>query len=840
MKDWIRKKGLFYLLIFMVPIVILSLITAANNLYPFGKKTWLLWDQDVQYADYFQYLKNVLTGEAHIGYSFSKSLGGSLVGVFAYYLVSPLNLLVVFFQDTQIPLFIYIITAIKVGLCGVTAAFFFLHHGKLEKSRVFLLSMGYALMQYIFSQMSNIMWLDGVLLLPVILWAVDQFLKKGRILATVFFTAFCIVLNWYTAYMNCLFIVLYYLAQYIGRYYKKGTLKKAVGKFFLFLWAEFLGVMCSGFLFLPAVISLSNGKSVFDSRIFNLSVNNSPWAFLEGFLVGSNPGVRQIPSFFCGMLAVIFALYFFVSGKISRRRKATMGIFLIGMILTCHFNLLENIFNGLRFVYSYPYRFSYLIIFTFLLTASEGVEVFEPRDKKKVLFLLIVFYVLIGALTIWMPLEHPKYLWISGGIALVTGVLIFWNRHYQRYALCILVCIELGLNGFLVLRMITEYSGSAQAYQEYVSEANKTQEALEKYDDTPFYRMEQTSARGSDANGDRIHGHYSENMAYGYYGISQYSSSYDYPVSEFISKLGYSDSIDLTIYDEPILASDAFLGIKYVLSDFAIPFYDEIDSIPEYNGKRVYENPYVLPLAMPASEKVLQIVEDTDNPFVYQNQFFSLILGEEIQLYKEIPCDEENTADGVRYILDTAKLEGENPIYGYARPEQQDLILKIDGEKRCVYNTWLSYLVFNIGSSSQEHSVEFCKDQGDFSVGAHFWYLDMDVWKNVVDRLNTGNTEVTQFEDGKVKFSCESDKDGYIITSIPYDENWEISVDGKEAEAQSANGSLLAVSTDGAARHEIVMEYHVPGVLPGIIITAVGAGAALLTNKRIRRKGAAL
>ena len=124
MKDWIRKKGLFYLLIFMVPIVILSLITAANNLYPFGEKTWLLWDQDVQYADYFQYLKNVLTGEAHIGYSFSKSLGGSLVGVFAYYLVSPLNLLVVFFQDTQIPLFIYIITAIKVGLCGVTAAFF--------------------------------------------------------------------------------------------------------------------------------------------------------------------------------------------------------------------------------------------------------------------------------------------------------------------------------------------------------------------------------------------------------------------------------------------------------------------------------------------------------------------------------------------------------------------------------------------------------------------------------------------------------------------------------------------------------------------------------------------
>lgn len=840
MKDWIRKNRFFYLLVFIVPIVILALVTAANNLYPFGDKTWLLWDQDVQYADYFQYLKNVLTGEAHIGYSFSKSLGGSLVGVFAYYLVSPLNLLVVFFKDTQIPLFIYSITSIKVGLCGVTAAFFFLHHGKLGKTRVFLLSMGYALMQYMFSQMSNIMWLDGVLLLPVLLWAVDRFLKKGRIPGVVFFTALCIVMNWYTAYMNCLFVVLYYLAQYFGQYYKEGTVKKAVHKFFLFIGTEFLGVLCSCFLFLPAVISLSNGKSVFDSRIFNLSVNNYPWAFLEGFLVGSNPGVRQIPSFFCGMLAVIFALYFFASKKISRKRKVTMGIFLIGMILTSHFNLLENIFNGLRFVYSYPYRFSYLIIFTFLLAAAEGLEVFEPGDKNKLLLIWIGLCGIIGIITIWMPLEHPKYLWVSAGIALAAGVLILAKHSYKWYGFCILACIELGVNGFLVLRMITEDSGTAQAYEEYVREANATQEALKEYDDTPFYRTEQTSARGSDAEGNRIHAYYSESMGYDYYGISQYSSSYDYPVSEFISKLGYSDSVDLTIYDEPILASDSFLGIKYVLSDFSLPFYEKVESIPEYNGKNVYENPYVLPLAMPASENVLQKVEDADNPFMYQNQFFSLVLGEDIQLYKEIPCDEEMTEEGVRYTFDATELEGENPVYGYARPEQQDLILKIDGEKRCMYNTWLSYLVFNVGSSSQNHSVEFCKDSESFSAEAHFWYLDMNVWEKVVNRLKSGNTEVTQFEDGKVKFSCESDKEGCIITSIPYDGNWKITVDGKKVQAQSANGSLLAILTDGEGRHEIVMEYHVPGVWPGMVLTVAGAGIALLINSRIRRKGAVL
>ena len=95
--DDTRKRNLLALgIVFLSSIFLFILIQAGSGLYPFGSKSNMLWDQDIQYVDYFAYYRNVLLGKADIGYSFTKSLGGSLVALFGYYLGCPLNLLVVF------------------------------------------------------------------------------------------------------------------------------------------------------------------------------------------------------------------------------------------------------------------------------------------------------------------------------------------------------------------------------------------------------------------------------------------------------------------------------------------------------------------------------------------------------------------------------------------------------------------------------------------------------------------------------------------------------------------------------------------------------------------------
>ena len=90
-----------------------------SNVYPFGSKSNMIWDLNIQYVDYFAYFKQVLLGNAHIGYSFLKSLGGNAVGIFGYYLVSPLNLLVVFFKTEDLQMFVFVITLININSSNI-------------------------------------------------------------------------------------------------------------------------------------------------------------------------------------------------------------------------------------------------------------------------------------------------------------------------------------------------------------------------------------------------------------------------------------------------------------------------------------------------------------------------------------------------------------------------------------------------------------------------------------------------------------------------------------------------------------------------------------------------
>ena len=66
------------------------------NIAPFGNNTIAIDDADIQYLDFFGFFKDVLNGENSINYSYSNYLGGGTIGVFSYYLASPVNFLVIF------------------------------------------------------------------------------------------------------------------------------------------------------------------------------------------------------------------------------------------------------------------------------------------------------------------------------------------------------------------------------------------------------------------------------------------------------------------------------------------------------------------------------------------------------------------------------------------------------------------------------------------------------------------------------------------------------------------------------------------------------------------------
>ena len=73
---------------------------------------------------------------------------------------------------------------------------------------------------------------------------------------------------------------------------------------------------------------------------------------------------------------------------------------------------------------------------------------------------------------------------------------------------------------------------------------------------------------------------------------------------------------------------------------------------------------------------------------------------------------------------------------------------------------------------------------------------------------------------------------GTVLTTIPQDGGWRVYVDGKKVEDSKALGTLLAFSVP-EGEHKIEFRYHVPALVPGVIISFVAIlGVVVCCNYR--------
>lgn len=185
------KKQNRYLCIYSFSITfLLMLILFWHYGYaPFGGNSMASHDANVQYLDFYSYFKDVLSGKNNITYTFSKTLGGNNIGVFSYYLTSPFMLLCVFFKKTQLHAFFDVLVMLKLSTASFTFCWFltgrFHKHfsagnTSIKNFSMVILSVSYGLCQYSIAQSCNLMWLDGVYMLPLILLGVIPYgLRKN-------------------------------------------------------------------------------------------------------------------------------------------------------------------------------------------------------------------------------------------------------------------------------------------------------------------------------------------------------------------------------------------------------------------------------------------------------------------------------------------------------------------------------------------------------------------------------------------------------------------------------------------------------------------------------------
>ena len=865
------KENYIFILSFILPMVIMFVVFTSLGVGFIGDKTIVSSDMYTQYVAYFGKFKDILSGDGSIFYSFNKSIGGNNIGLFAYYLASPLNLLLILFPKSAIGEFIFIIYLIKIGLASLC---FSLYISKVYKKKdlfVVIFSLCYALMSYNICFQMNIMWMDGMMLLPLVALGIEEIILKGKYKLYMIVLFMVVVSNYYIGYMICIFSVVYFFYKSI--IYKKISLPRT----FKFFGASFITGGLASFLLIPVLISLSTGKADFNLFSEAITIKQNLSSFLSKLFIGSyNMGqvMKSPTNIYCSvMVAELLMLYFF-NKEINIRNKIASLIVMVFIALSFFISTFILLWHGFDYPIGFQYRNSFIFCF-FIITLAYECWLKIKRSNYKGLIIAVLFF---AVASIYVSYGDYDYLDSNKIIAtfiislcyiIVFMICIKFNTISKSILplISLLVITELTLNAYLSMKNI-KYIDKAHI-GEYIETVSPLIEEVKSLNDN-FYRIEQVYRNTLN-----------DSMLLNYNGLGHSSSANEESTGRLIKNFGFKTSTINEIYNMgTTIPIDSILGIKYLISmeepEFfkcykykQNMFYNKIKTEGNY---AVYQNPYALPIAFMVNEALESTKSnEAKNKFAYNNDILKSMVNENYDIYKElnvtdiklnnlseVKYDDETVYQkeikGVKATIElTLKAQEYGPVYMFLKSSeyengfsskksnissQNGVSITVNSNVKYDQFTGHGYNIQFIGTyhKDEEITIEISVLNDSFSLDeVQLYYCDMDRFQDIYKNLSYNIIENTIYKDGYIKGDIKVTADKTLMyTSIPYDEGWSLKVDGEDYDYFKILDGLIGVKLQ-PGQHKIEFKYKLPGLRLGIGISIFSLGILILAFKNKKR-----
>lgn len=789
------KNVAFYAACFTFSVALFVALAAAGHVYPLGDNSFLTNDLKYQYIDFFAWFRRVLLGEANLRYSFSQGLGMNTWGLYSYYLASPFNLLCVLFPADKLTLFVFAITALKLGCIHISSAWYVQKRFDLSKPAIFLLSLSFTFCSWTISNLRNPLWIDCLILLPVCAYGCYELIRRQRMARLVIATALNVMFCWYTAYISILFLCIFVLVEFVDYVAEEGfSWKLMLDRALRFAGAIALGLLLSAWTFLPTILAMSKGGPVL---ALGPLLKTSLKSLIRGFLPGMWVNDDSTPQFYCGVIMMLLAVSLLFNRAVSIKTRIATLVVTIILIASSVLSPLEYIWCGMRVPNGFYSRTAFLLSFFALWTAGYALQALKDHPKLHRAFRPAVILPLL-ALT---------------AIELFANAHSIWNQLYVGYS---------------------EDNNSV-----YVATATSTVKAIQDDDPTPFYRIDRTTTRVDSAA-------LNEGLALGYDQLSSYSSANNPQAIALLNSLGYSSVGEFsTRYAEPILAVDALLGVKYAIAEQTPAGYA---ALPELGGtaSAVYENPYVLSLGIAASKDIQNCTLEGENPFEMQNDLYSKILGHKVELYTEIDATKTAGSQDAKQWSVTVPAGSIGYLYinkdanaGSYWPVALAINQRtINNEAWRFDNNIRQIADASDAPSSHTVSLEVAEGYTDMPQDNEpvFYVLNLEAFKQIIDELRTNEFVPAVFEDGKVEGEYTAESNCNLLLSVPYDDGWSVTINGAAAELTPAADKGMSCLSVQKGTNNIVMNYKTPGALAGLAVSLATAAALVAAGLFTRHK----
>lgn len=808
-----QRARRIYLWSFFLSSGLMMLIYGSIGIIPFaGTVSPLTLDMSGQYIYYFANFRNIVLNGNSLTYSWSRALGGEFFGMFAYYLASPLSLLVILFPATYITDAILLIQIVKIGLCGLTMSILLNRLYPSNSLRIVLFSTLYALNAFNIMYMSNIMWIDAVALLPLLTLGTIEILTNHRPILFVLALSITIITNYYMGFMACIFIVIYTIYFHIVQIEKNwccttNHLRYVVKSFFKIGIYTAMAITIAAIILLPAYYSLQFGKLDYNSQTNMLSGNHDLFSVISKAFWGDVDTVRPNgrPYIYCGTLSLFGIMFFYISKSISHREKIGSALVFVFFYLCFCFHSLDLLWYLGHMPNWLNYRYSYFFIFFKIIIAYKGFDKISFIRKKHI---VITGILLIATLVLVYFLRENNH-YTSDNIhihdsslpVIVSGIIIilviflllcYYKESFMRgkrlgaILLAGLIVIEVFFSGVLhnyAIALDIGYS-TRTSYNDFVKSIQPSVEYVYKHD-IDFYRMEKTFFRAANDN-------YSLNIR----GVSGSTSTLNSHTLSFLKNIGYDTTDFISYYHGGNPVSDSILGIRYVIDDsdcISETYYDLYYS-DEKNERFVFKNPYALSLAFAVNKDILKMeISSYESSAEYINSLISGMIGYQSNVFlplsgnwstkNTLMIDEKEQVFERKVSFYNVYGTGEH-VYIYVPFNlTRDIEVSINGEKTVMSATGLTPIGYF--ENGKKYEIAFFADGMNLNFGENsdfLFTLDYDAFLKAIKKLQKHQLNISSdFSETRIAGSVSISEDTPVLfTSIPYDANWKIWVDGEQ------------------------------------------------------------
>ncbi len=814
----LKSKQKLYIVSFALPFVTMLILFAINKIFPFGDRSFLNIDMYHQYFPFLTEFFHKLRNGDSLFYSWNAGIGSNLIALYAYYLASPINWLCVLVPEAYLMEFMSYLVIVKIGLCGLTTAIYLSNHFKTERISVAFFALFYAMSGYMAAYNWNVMWLDCIVLAPLILLGLECLVKEGKYKLYCLSLGIAILSNYYICIMICIFLVLYFLIVLLPLAEKKikacihfaafSLLAGGIGA--LFLIPEVLALQLSRFSSADFPNKLTEYFSIFDVLARHCMD------------VAIETGLDHWPNIYCSVAVFILFPLYITSNKIATKEKVGKLVLLLVLLLSFSYNIPTFIWHGMNYPDSLPSRQSFLYILLLLTVCMDAYLHLKEASKGELAVSIsagFLFVLLVQKLVTDDAFEAKTWL-LTGMFLAIYAILLYVARNQEKLPAYMIVLsmlvmvVEAGANTLLTSLSTVSRPNYLENYETY-HELYSEQEAKEP---DSFYRYEKVSRMTNN-----------DSMLQNYPSLSMFSSTSNGLVNHFYDRYGMRNSKVFYCSDGMTPFLSALLSQGYTFSKEKMPEDGMYELVKELDGVYLYRNTYSLPLGFtiaPDETFETMLIDDKDTAFavVAQNKddgmlpinrqnSLALRLGAEGDLFTELYSEDNAGFATIQVPYDTR-------VYAYCDTSKHSTITAYVGDEEInTFKKLTNRYILDLGFHEAGTEITL-KSEKEEPLHMRAYSFDEEYLAELLGDLSQNTLSIQEMTSAKLNGTVTAEEDGYLILSIPYDPGFTIKVDGVKTEAALFEDMMIAVPLN-AGTHAISLSYYPQGMTAGILITAL-------------------